>query len=343
MAIKIIKGADVPVEHLIVVLYGPPGIGKTSLALTAANPLLLDFDGGVKRAPNHAFNDVVSVQSWSDVDSLTPADLEGYDTIIIDTLGSALESMIVEMIARDPKMGRGGGQPSMQGWGALKVKFAAFLSLLQRSNRDIVVVAHASEEMRGEEAVERIHAQGSSKQLVYQQADLMGRMSKDGKAVLLTFDPTASAYGKNCGLDDVTVKEPSLNPTLLADLIAEAKGLLDTASARQNAEFDRLAQLRAEFESLPVTAAAYNEKAQVMKDAGLNLTDARLLIQVGEEQGLVFDRSDGVRKFVDPVPEEERAPEEEPDMTPEATPPAPAPSPVAEAEPVVAGAGLMPI
>ena len=63
---------------------------------------------------------------------------------------------------------------------------------------DVVLVAHAQEDTRGDDVVERIVASGSSKQEIYQQADLMGRLSVEGKQRSLSFNPSVAAFGKKC-------------------------------------------------------------------------------------------------------------------------------------------------
>lgn len=35
------------------ILYGSPGVGKTTLALFAPNPILIDFDRGVSRVKSY--------------------------------------------------------------------------------------------------------------------------------------------------------------------------------------------------------------------------------------------------------------------------------------------------
>ena len=41
---------DLIYQGLNILIYGDPGIGKTTLANTAPNPLVLDFDRGSHRA-----------------------------------------------------------------------------------------------------------------------------------------------------------------------------------------------------------------------------------------------------------------------------------------------------
>ena len=44
------KAAELEINSAIkMMIYGQAGMGKTTLALSAPSPLLIDFDGGVKR------------------------------------------------------------------------------------------------------------------------------------------------------------------------------------------------------------------------------------------------------------------------------------------------------
>ena len=50
MAFRIItEDEPLSLKGIVAVIYGEPGIGKTSLAFTAEKPLLEDYDDGVKR------------------------------------------------------------------------------------------------------------------------------------------------------------------------------------------------------------------------------------------------------------------------------------------------------
>lgn len=69
-------------------IYGQAGMGKSTVALSAPKPLLLDFDNGVKRMNMaHLENiDTVQVTSWSDVQQVLQEDLSAYQTIVVDTI-----------------------------------------------------------------------------------------------------------------------------------------------------------------------------------------------------------------------------------------------------------------
>ena len=90
MALRLIKKDD-PVEigSLNIVIYGQPGIGKTTYAFTAKNPIMLDFDGGSYRAVNRM--DALKADAWSDIEHMDQSLFEGHDTVIIDTVGRAVD------------------------------------------------------------------------------------------------------------------------------------------------------------------------------------------------------------------------------------------------------------
>jgi hypothetical protein len=79
----------ITVERLNVCCTRSPGIGKTSLAFTADNPLLLDFDQGAHRAPNR--KDIVR-SPVGRRRGITADDLSCYNTVIVDTAGRALDA-----------------------------------------------------------------------------------------------------------------------------------------------------------------------------------------------------------------------------------------------------------
>lgn len=245
MSLKIITAEEaIRVERLNLCIYAQPGVGKTTLGFTADKPMLLDFDKGAVRAANR--KTIAKIDSWADVSQISASDMEGRNTIIMDTAGRALDILSTDIIAKNPKMGKGGGALSLQGYGELKVRFAAFLKLLNSFGKDVVLICHMSEERNGDDVIERLDAQGSSKGEIYKSVDAMGRIFVRGNKRFLDFSPREGSFGKNPGqLPELEIPHPSQNDHFLGDVIQQIKDKLNAMSDEQRAaqkESDEWAQ-----------------------------------------------------------------------------------------------------
>ena len=295
MAIKFKKGKDVRKRHLVIVLYGPPSVGKTSIGLTASRPKLLDADGGSHRAPiRFRFDDdmIAEVNVWDDISNPEPSDFAGSDTAVVDTAGGLLDKIAAHIIRSDPKRGSS-GTLDLKGYGILKGAFVGWLNRLRECGVDVVLLAHGAEEQRGDDMVDRIIAAGSSKQEIYQQADLIGRMyvESDG-ARWVAFDPTAGSFGKNCGMEKRRLVDPLQAPTQLADIVNEARVRINEAVLDDQDEVVRLTTLQqwAGQQNTPqlMTAAVRRalDPAKPAADA-----DKRILWEHAKRLGFHFSRT----------------------------------------------------
>lgn len=298
MTIKIINAAEATVDNIVVMLYAHPNAGKTTLSFTASKPVLLDFDRGAHRAPNRADKDMVEIQSWADVAAMDPVkDFAGHDTVIVDTVGTCLDRMEAQLIREDPKNGTAGGALSLKGYGAMKSRFKSWLAGIREAGKDVVLIAHLKEEMRGDDTVERIDAAGSSKQEVYREADLIGRISYKGKNRVLTFNPTDASLGKNCGLPEMVLDDAGKNPNTLADIITQAKRMMNEAAQAGVDENKRLEELREWAKNLKGVDQFNSAVAQMVKDKARDV-DKKILLDEGAARGFVFDKK--AKLFTDP-------------------------------------------
>lgn len=232
--LRIVPASEpITIENIVLTIYAAPGLGKSSLSFTADKPLMLDFDKGAHRAATRG--DSVSVSNWSDISQMTAEDLAPYSTIIVDTAGRALDALASDIIAGNPKAGRGDGSLTLQGYGTLKSRFAQWQSFLRSLKKDLVLICHMDEQKNGDETQERIDAQGASRNEIYKSSDAMCRIRLDGKDQrYLDFDPRQGGFGKNpAQLPKIAFPDPRQNPRVLADVISQIKGAVNKMTEQQ--------------------------------------------------------------------------------------------------------------
>lgn len=293
--LKITRETDlIRVNQLAVVIYAPPGIGKTTLAYTADKPVLLDFDKGSHRAKNR--KDSVQVEQWTDVANISAADLDAYNTVIVDTTGRALDILSADIIRRDAKKGRGGAL-TLQGFGSLKSEFAAWVKLLRSFGKDVILVAHSDEQHKGDEIIERLDMQGGSKNEIYKTADAMGRLGIVNGKRMLNFSPTDAAFGKNPGgLEPMEVPHYATNPNFMADVIEQTKTALNEMTEEQQ----EVAKLQADWTDKVAGAETLDDYNKLVKDSAkaddrVKDVAKRLVFDGGVKAGFSFNKTD--KKF----------------------------------------------
>lgn len=219
-------------DNLIITLFGQPGIGKSTLAFSAPKPILFDFDGGAQRAAGR--KDTVRVHSWADVAEFSQADAAPYDTVVLDTVGRALEYLAADLMKANPKFGRTTGELSMQGYGALKSAFAQWLGRIRTFGKHIILIAHEKEEKDGDNTIVRVDAMGATRIEVIRLSDLVGFVCSVNGRRTLDFNPTDKHTGKNCaGFDALTIPQISLEPDWLGKTMAEALSRMNAMTESQ--------------------------------------------------------------------------------------------------------------
>lgn len=207
-------------------LYGQAGTGKSTLALSAPKPLMLDFDGGVHRVNYSHQSPTVQISCWEDCENVLKEDLSEYETLVIDTGGKMLDYMADYIIRKNSKMGRSNGALTLQGFGERKGMFRQFCKTIMLMNKHLVFVAHRDTQKINEDYRYVPMFGGSSYDDLVTDLDLVGYLEAVGKKRVITFDPSDRNDGKNtCNLPSaieipnvVDVKTgDGLNNSFLAD------------------------------------------------------------------------------------------------------------------------------
>ena len=185
-------------------IYGQAGMGKTTLALSAPSPLLLDFDGGVHRVNYGHQVPTVQITRWEDCEDVMKENLSEYSTLVIDTGGKMLDFMAEYIIRKNPKLGKSNGALTLQGFGERKGMFRQFCKQAMLMDKHLVFVAHRDTQKNGEDIRYVPMFGGSSYDDLVTDLDLVGYLEAVGKKRTLTFDPSDRNDGKNtCNLPSV--------------------------------------------------------------------------------------------------------------------------------------------
>ena len=191
-------------DTLSVLIYGQPGIGKTTFGVSAPDAVLFDYDGGVQRINGAHQVPTLQPTSWEDTNLALQEiqnEMPEVKTIVIDTVGKMLDYMSAYIIKTDPKMAMRDGSLSLKGYGVRKQMFVNFIKQLALMGKNVVFIAHEREERRGEETFKRPEIGGSSANDLIKELDLVGYMYAVGKERVITFDPAEYYYAKNtCNL-----------------------------------------------------------------------------------------------------------------------------------------------
>lgn len=187
----------IAVKNIKVLIYGQPGIRKTTFAFTAHNSLLIDCDRGIQRLHPMYRKEYVEVDSWKDISTLSSdPDIARFDTIIIDTAGKALDFLAQQIMSENEKLNYQGNL-TLQGYGVLKTRFKQWLTQMDMMRKNLIFVAHDREGKDGEQVVIRPDVAGSSLGILVREMDLVGYMESKNNRSSICFDPSDRFYGKN--------------------------------------------------------------------------------------------------------------------------------------------------
>lgn len=254
------------VTTIKMLVYGQPGIGKSTMALSAPNPVLFDFDGGVQRV-NVAFQcPTLQVKSWEEalqaLEELKSGEVP-CSTIIIDTAGKMLDFMSDFIMRNDSKMRMRDGSLSLKGYGARKVMFVNFLREVAMMGKNIVFVAHEREDKDGETKIVRPEIGGSSAGDLMKELDLVGYVQAVGSDRTVYWTPQEKFYAKNtCNLP-AWQKIP---------VIVDEKGNVTQANDTLQKVFT---YYEANVKKIEETRKRYNELLEEIEMAIENITDAK--------------------------------------------------------------------
>lgn len=305
MAIKKPSEMNFSNKHLILILSGLPGTGKSTLAASAPKALMADLDDGLARMKaEHRIDASVSLTYEEFLADLKAAEGE-YETIIIDTCGALIDLMKEWAMRTDPKASKANGGFSLQGYGVIKSEFIR-LSAELRKKFNVVYVFHEQMTKNGDEGVfYELVVEGSARTLVYQPADLAGHLFIDHGKRYIGFTPTEqysakSAYGIKGIIEIPELKDGDPND-FLTKLFAKVRSNLaaeSEATAPQKVKYiAAIAEAKniCECVNAPEDVPDAVKAISVLDHALTSSKEAKAMLKARmDELGIVYDKANKV-------------------------------------------------
>jgi phage nucleotide-binding protein len=214
------------IQGIIMLIYGEPCVGKTTISFTTEKPLIINFDGnGIYRASDDIDPIYVTPENWKDfIDSIDDVLKGDYKTLVIDTVGGMYELALTSM---------GKAKMMIQDYGTLNSMLYPAIATLKAKGVNILFIAH--HKLEGEKTkryVPDIGGQVQSK--IMQMSDLVGYIQYDEneRKNVLNFTKSATYFSKDCAdIGNVAVPHILNSPTFLADIIEKTKARISGKSA----------------------------------------------------------------------------------------------------------------
>lgn len=228
-------------KKIRMLIAGYPGIGKSTLALSAPRPLHIDVDFGIDRIEPRYRKPYIQPKSYDEIlEDLTPLNVKDFDTLVFDTGGKLISLMSQWAIKKDVKYGQRDGSLSPKGYGFIGREFQRLMDYcFYELDKHIVVVFHAIEEKDGDNTRLRIKVEGQTKNNVWEPMDLGGFVEIQGNNRTIGFSNCERYFAKGTrGIHGVW-QVPELGPDkpndFLTRLFAQYNAL-SAAEVAQNAE-----------------------------------------------------------------------------------------------------------
>lgn len=311
------ESVNVEDKNIRILIAGYPGIGKSTLALSAPKPLHIDVDFGIDRIEPRYRCDYIQPKSYDEILSdLTPDNVKDYDTLVFDTGGKLISLMSLWAIKKDPKYGQRDGSLSLKGYGFVGKEFQRLMDYcFYELGKHIVMVFHAVEDKDGDNTRLRIKVEGQTKNNVWETQDLGGFVEMYGEDRTIGFSNCEKYFAKGTRGISGVIKIPALGPNspndFLTQLFAQYNAKSAAEIAQSNAQketYDKAIEAVQKLIQTVTDAETANAAFPLMKDIQHALTSERETAILWNTHikslGLFYDK---VLKQYTPAPEAKEA------------------------------------
>ena len=289
-------------KKIRMLIAGYPGIGKSTLALSAPRPLHIDCDFGIDRIEPRYRMPYIQPRSYDEIlGDLKPENVQDFETLVFDTAGKLISLMGLWAIKQNPKYGQRDGSLSLKGYGFVGREFVRLMDYcFYELKKNIVVVFHATEEKDGDNTRLRIKVEGQTKNNVWEPMDLGGFVEMYGNDRTIGFSNCEKYFAKGTRGIHGIYKIPTLTPGSQNDFLTKlfeeynSKAAEEVAAnAKENEAYEQVMQEGSKIIASIKDADTVNAAMQPFKSLQHHLTSSRELNAMWKAKivalGLVFD------------------------------------------------------
>lgn len=299
---------DFSSKNIIMILSGLPGTGKTTLALSAPDVLLIDTDEGLARVNPAHRKDASVCKTYEEILSDIKQAKGQYKTVAIDTCGALIEYMKDWAMRTDPKASKANGGFSLQGYGVIKSEFIR-LSAELRKDFNVIYIFHEQMTKNGDDGLfYELVVEGSTRTLVYQPADLAGHIFIDHGKRYIGFTPTEqysakAAYGIRGVIEIPELRDGDPNE-FLTKLFAQVRSNLAAESKTLGPQKETYDEAMKEAKAICEAVNApedVSKAADAIKSLPHALTsekEAKAMLKARlAELGIIWDKAEKTYKY----------------------------------------------
>jgi len=305
-------------KNIRILLAGYPGIGKSTLGLSAPNPLHIDVDFGIDRIEPRYRKPYIQPRSYDEIlQDLVPDNVQDYDTLVFDTGGKLISLISLWAIKKDSRYGQRDGSLSLKGYGFVGKEFVRLMDYcFYELHKHIVIIFHAIEDKDGDNVRLRIKVEGQTKNNVWEPMDLGGFVEIHGDNRTIGFSNCERYFAKGTrGINGVH-KIPELSPESPNDFLSKLFSRYTSHSAKETEEnaaeqavYEKVMDDARTIISGIINAKTANSvvpKMKKIKHALSSEKEIRVLFNDKiKECNLIFDKE--TQKYTDTVAEETEA------------------------------------
>ena len=139
-------------------ILGDTNNGKTTLALSAPDPVLIDFENGLSRVSKQWQSISMQCKNYENfLNFLVSKEINQFKTIVIDPLGEMADQIKAYVISKDPKLAKDGRKL----FPAIGNEFKNVWTILKDKGLSILFVSHTEEILKNDVESLKIRCEGS--------------------------------------------------------------------------------------------------------------------------------------------------------------------------------------